>query len=67
MEKWSFCEKVLASEKMATELHNYDKIFEPLESSDDDDDDDDDDANYYRDMIDHELINGEYMKMVSLC
>ena len=64
-EKWSFCEKVLASEKMETELHNYDKIFEPLESSNndnDDDDDDDDDTNHYLDMIDHELINGEYMK-----
>ena len=63
IEKWSFCEKISASEKMETELHTYDKIFEPLESSDDDDDDDDDDdTNHYDDVIDHELFKGEYME-----
>lgn len=58
MEKWSSCEKMLASGKIETELHKYDKVFEPLESSDDDD------ANAYHDMIDHqdyeELIKGEH-------
>ena len=58
MEKWNSCEKISASEKMETELHKYDKVFEPLESSDDDD------TNAYRDMIDHqdyeELIKGEH-------
>ena len=39
IEKWSFCEKISASEKMETELHTCNKVFEPLESSDDDDDD----------------------------
>ena len=58
MEKWSSCEKISASEKIETELHKYDKVFEPLGSSDDDD------ANAYHDMIDHqdyeELIKGEH-------
>ena len=63
IEKGSFCEKISASEKMETELHTCNKVFEPLESSDDDDDDDDDDdTNHYDDMIDHELIKGEYME-----
>ena len=61
IEKWSFCEKISASEKMETELYTYDKVFEPLGSSDDDDDDDDD-TNHYDDMIDHELFKGEYME-----
>ena len=64
IEKWSFCEKISASEKMETELHTYDKIFEPLESSDDDGDDDDEDTNHYDDMIDYELFKGEYMENV---
>ena len=64
IEMWSFCEKISASEKMETELHTYDKIFEPLESSDDDGDDDDEDTNHYDDMIDYELFKGEYMENV---
>ena len=58
MEKWSSCEKISASEKMETELHKYDKVFEPLDSSDYDD------TNHYHDMINHqdyeELIKGEH-------
>ena len=50
--------KISASEKIETELHKYDKVFEPLGSSDDGD------ANAYHDMIDHqdyeELIKGEH-------